>query len=565
MVFNDVKISRPQGDLIRVKELEVSLSLLSFFKLQPVIRTLAFRQPEIFLRQDIDGSWNVDKLLKKRPPPPFSQIHLSGIRIQKGFIEVNRPQQHQTFQDIEAQLNLTVQAPGRPQLSVLVHQGLIGLTLPPYPRLQADLALTFSPREIEFKKTALSLADIPVLNLQGKISDLAAAPDLALDFNIPVLSGPQLHQLWPGWPQTLPVQAGIKVRGPLEKMQITGTGALQDCQGKVTGSWERSAAAPSGFSLFLDFRNLNGKILSACQLRPDVADALTPLNGTLTVTGVGQPWPIDNLQTRLELEPFSYRQAKIESAALTSKLVRERLQNLVLKLQGNFGRLEAEANGQLLQLIGPRTGTAGEVKLAANGLNPALLLGAKAPPGSLDVKFSGDFQLPPTFTWNQARLSGKVVASGKLREYNFQELSAQGSWEAGELRLNPARLIMNNLRAEVQGRVSPDNADMKLALDLLSPGPWPLLPSDFKGSITGRRHCERTLAVIGLSGKFSGKIPVLATPERGLAPGSDCRYCLQGHLSHFQLRYPGAKLDHSRGPFRSNQGNWPNPGCQPGL
>ena len=116
---------------------------------------------------------------------------------------MNRPQQHQIFQDIEAQLNLTVQAPGRPQLSVLVHQGSIGFTLPPYPRLQADLALAFSQQEIEFKKTALSLADIPVLNLQGKISDLATAPDLALNIKIPELSGPRLHQLWPGWPQAL--------------------------------------------------------------------------------------------------------------------------------------------------------------------------------------------------------------------------------------------------------------------------------------------------------------------------------------------------------------------------
>ena len=61
MVFSDVKISRSQEDIIRVKELEISLSLLSFFKLQPVIRTLAFRQPEMFLRQDTDGSWNVAK------------------------------------------------------------------------------------------------------------------------------------------------------------------------------------------------------------------------------------------------------------------------------------------------------------------------------------------------------------------------------------------------------------------------------------------------------------------------------------------------------------------------
>jgi hypothetical protein len=34
MVFHGVKISRNQSDLIQVKELEVSVSLLSFFKLQ---------------------------------------------------------------------------------------------------------------------------------------------------------------------------------------------------------------------------------------------------------------------------------------------------------------------------------------------------------------------------------------------------------------------------------------------------------------------------------------------------------------------------------------------------
>ena len=129
----------------------------------------------------------------------------------------------------------------------------------------------------------------------------------------------------------------------------------------------------------------------------------------------------------------------------------------------------------------PKSNTTGEIKFSASGFNPALLLGNKAPPGSLSIKFAGDFQIPPTFNWSQSRLAGKVQASGKLRDYAFQDLSAQGSWEAGELRLNPARLTMNNLRAEVQGRLSPANADLKLALDLLPPGPWPLLPPDFKG------------------------------------------------------------------------------------
>ena len=225
MVFDDVRIKRFESDLIRVKQLEVSLSLLSFLRLQPVIRTLAFRQPQVFLRQDADGSWNVANLLKKRPPPPFSQIHLSGIRIDHGRVELNRPQQHQIIQDIQALLNLTVQTPGRPQQSVQLHDGTIGLTVPPYPRLRADLALIFSPQEITIKKTTLSLADTLVLTLQGKLTDPATAPILDLNFTIPELSGPQLHQLWPGWPQTLPIQGSFAIRGPLENFQVTGSGA----------------------------------------------------------------------------------------------------------------------------------------------------------------------------------------------------------------------------------------------------------------------------------------------------------------------------------------------------
>ena len=147
---------------------------------------------------------------KEIPPPPFSHIHLSCLRIQDGLVQVDRPQQHQIFQDITAQLNLTIQAPGRPQQTVQINQGSIGLTSPPYPRLQADLGLTFSPQEIHFQKTAISLADITVLNLQGKIINQAAAPDLALNLKTPELSGPRLCELWPRWPRYFQSKPALK-------------------------------------------------------------------------------------------------------------------------------------------------------------------------------------------------------------------------------------------------------------------------------------------------------------------------------------------------------------------
>ncbi len=116
MVFHNVETSRPQGDLIRVKQLEVSLSLLYFFKLQPVIRTLAFEQQEVFSTRMPTAIWNVANLLKKRPPPPFSHIHLSGIRIKDGRLQVSHPGQQLIFQDLDvASSPLTIQSPGRPR------------------------------------------------------------------------------------------------------------------------------------------------------------------------------------------------------------------------------------------------------------------------------------------------------------------------------------------------------------------------------------------------------------------------------------------------------------------
>ncbi len=433
MVFDNVKISRPQGDIIRVKQLEVSLSLLSFFRLQPVIRTLAFHQPEVFLHQDATGAWNVANLLRKRPPPPFSHIHLSGIKVQDGRVQVDRPKQHLTFQDVNTQLNLTVQAPGRPQLAVVVHQGTLAVTSPSYPRVQANLALTYSANEIQFTKTEISLADLTVLSLQGKLANLATAPELALNLKIPELSGPQLHKLWPNWPEELKFHAGLEAKGSLANLQVAGTGALQDCQWQVTGKWQQAPAVSPEFQLEVDFRNLTGPVLAAWQHQAGLMAGLTPLNGTITLAGTGWPWVPGNLQASLLMQPFSYRQAKVEAATVTVKLEGERRQHVALKLQGNFGRLETEANGQLFQLTGPRTAPTGEVKLATSGLNPALLIGGKAPPGSLDVKFAGDFQVPPSFNWSQARLAGKLQASGKLKGIFFPGTFGPGQLGGGRV------------------------------------------------------------------------------------------------------------------------------------
>ncbi|MBM4288785.1 MAG: hypothetical protein FJ135_11710 [Deltaproteobacteria bacterium] len=481
MVFHDLKISRPSGDIIRAKQLEVSLSLTSFFRLQPVIRTLIFREPEVFLHQDEGGAWNVAHLLKKRPPPPFAAIHLPGIRVEGGRVQVDRPQQQLTLQDIGLRLNLTIQAPGRPQLAILVHQGSFGVTAPPYPPFEADLALTYSPEGIFLKKAQVALAGSPVLFARGRLADLSASPLLNLDLTVPELSGPRLHQIWPRWPRELSFLASLETRGPLTDLQINGQGALQGCTWQLQGAWRHLAAAAPTVNLALKFQKLTAAVLRAWLPRGDFLDDLTALTGVLSLSTVGHPWASDTLQARLDLEPFSHRQARFEAGTLVFKQERPGRQHLALNTRGNFGRLETEAVGQLIPWTGPGTSVAGEITLASSSLNPVLLLGPQAPPGALDLKFAGDFRLPSFSQWPQARLAGKLQATGKIRELSVQEVSAQGTWEGKELQLTTARLDLGNLKAEVQGRLAAASADMKLAVELSPPGPWPLLPADLKG------------------------------------------------------------------------------------
>ena len=176
------------------------------------------------------------------------------------------------------------------------------------------------------------------MSLQGKLANLATAPELALNLKIPELSGPQLQKLWPQWPVDLPFHGGLEAKGSLANVQVVGKGALKDSHWQVTGKWQQTAAAGPEFNLGLNFRNLTGAVLAAWHHQAGFIEGLTtPLHGTVTLTGTGRPWVPGNLQARLEMQPFSYRQAQVEAATGTFRLVGERRQQLGSKLQGNFG------------------------------------------------------------------------------------------------------------------------------------------------------------------------------------------------------------------------------------
>ncbi len=483
MVFREIVIRRDGATILAAKELEVSVSLFSFLKLQPVIRTLIIRQPVLSLQQGPTGEWHIANLLKKRPPPPFAQLHLKHVEVQDGTVQLDRPGQHYTCRALNIKLDVTIQNPGRPQVRVAVQEGLVSFLVPPYPAVRLQLAFSASTQEVLLNRGELFLADLPAVQIQGSATELSIDPHLAVTLQVPELSGPQLQQLWPSWPEALPLQADLAVTGPLSAMALSAAGALADCRWQAQGSWQRQEGGEPRFQLYVGFDHLKPAILPASGPAAVLLQELSPLSGNLTVTGRGQPWSPGTFTARLNLEPLALRQTTVAAAVATVALV-GRDQSLQLKLQGNFGRIEASAQGQLWPWPGVQNDAAGEVRLATAGLNPEPLLavlGIKAPPGSLDMTFTGRAQAPSPSAWRQAKLSGTLQASGRLQNQPLQEVFLQGSWEKGELRFDPARLRLGNLSATAHGRLSSSGADAKLALTLAPPGPWPLLPPHFTG------------------------------------------------------------------------------------
>ncbi len=484
MVFREISIERQGATILTAEEIEVSVSVLSFLKLQPVIRTLIIRKPSLSLQQLSTGEWNVADLLKKRPPPPFSRLHLSHVEVQEGRVQVDRLNRHHDCRGVNIKLDLIIENPGRPQVRVVVQEGAIGFQLSPYPAVQVHLAFSASAQELLLHRVELVVGDLPAVTIQGSVTDLAKDRLLALSVQIPELAGDRLQELWPAWPETLPWQADLTITGPLADVALNAAGLLADCRWQAQGSWQQRLQDEPRFQLFFSFDRFRTALLPLAGQAAKLWRDLSPLSGSVNISGRGQPWQPETLTARLSLEPVVMGQTKVETAVAVLTMAGIREQSLQVNLQGNFGRLEAGAQGQLWPRPGGPAAVAAAVRLATTGLNPQLLLagpGIQAPPGSLDIAFTGQVQAPSAVAWRQARLSGTLQASGRLQNQVFQEAFLQGSWEGGELRFDPARLRLGNLTATAQGRLLATGVDAKLALTLAPPGPWPLLPPDFTG------------------------------------------------------------------------------------
>ncbi len=505
MVFSGVSVRRQGEVLLEAAEVEISVALLSFVRLQPVIRTLIIRRPQLHLRLDQQGQWNASKLLQKRSPPPFTRLHLPHIQVISGSLELQRPERTLTVQDIHLQLNLTIKNPGRPQLMVLVQDATVALEAPPWPRLVLDAEVTASLREILLPRAVLTLAEVPPVEIAGTVTDWGDTPRLDLRVQVPKVSGTSLRRLWPAWPGEFSGRADLTLKGPLSDLEWAARGEIQESRWQGHGTWRRQPEGDPEWTAALQVFDLRPGMLPIPGKAAERLRELPPLSGSLTGSGRGLPWKPAVWQARLDLQPFTVQQTRVDGARVVFSGSGAADQRLTVEVQGNFGRLEALVQGHWWWPDGLPQAAHGSIRLTTAGLNPALLPAVQAPAGALDLNFTGTWQVPSPAAWQETRLLGTLQARGRLRDTQVQEFFCQGGWNGRELHFAPARLRLGGLAATAQGRLGKDGVNAAASLTLSPDSPWPGISTDLRGRLEAQGTIQGPWQALDLRADLRGR------------------------------------------------------------
>ena len=507
LVFEKVVVSGFQGEVLRADQLQISLSLLSFLKLEPEIKVIEIRAPRLSLRQDQPGQWNVTGLLKKRPPPPFAELRFPDIIITQGEVRLTRPGQELLIRDLDLDLDgVVIKAPGRLEQTVQVQYGHLAFTPAGFPRLAVESKLSLSRQELRLDELAIILNDQPVGAVTGSVTQLDKVAKLNLHLRALPLSGQQMQGIWSEWPLSQEMSGNLQLTGAIRHLEWSGKLHLGDCQLDLHGGLNYENSAKLDYRLKVRMESLRADILQAWAGSRFPAEArLTPLNATLALAGTGWPWAGGRVQSSLKIEPFRYDQAEVAAAQINFDLEADGKQQLKARLQGNFGMLSVQGSGRLLPGSGPDPGIKGEFELKVKELNPALLAGPTAPPGRLEGSFAGQFNWAEPGNLPRLEATGTLSAQGTLQDYNFQELRVQGQWQQEVLKLSQVRLRLGGLRADLQGSVQKSRADLNFTLGLSPQAPWPFLPAKLRGKLQAQGSCTGTWSAPHLRLTASGR------------------------------------------------------------
>jgi len=471
LTFTDLVLTGPQGQvLLKAERLELRLALQSITALHPVIARLALVNPRGHLVQ-ADGRWNFSDLVPPPAPGPPSQppagitgfllreIEFSSLLVEQGELEITRDGVTRRYTDLDCKAAVNLYNYGTPRRKIEVREADLGVTTP-QGRAQLNTRFTYSPSLVHIDSLALTLAGQPVLSLKGEICQPLKDLSCKLTGQLGPLQGQIIREFWSRWPAPWDLDGKFSFSGTPKGMELTAAGGVGqakfDLQGRLNAGVE-----PAVFELDLDLKGLaTTQIQEIKELEAGKIQGLSPVNAHLRLQGRGLPWNPENVQAQLALDPFQYREVKVQRLELILS-GNAQGQDLHALLQGNFGALTVDSRGHLLPVGKAGPGASGDLTLKLAEFQPALLGLVKYAETSLSGTFAGKFRLPPGYSLAQAHLAGKLEAKGRLAGQPLEELRSQFALEGTRLHLSETSLRLAALAATLRGDLTPAGLDIR--------------------------------------------------------------------------------------------------------
>ena len=230
----------------------------------------------------------------------------------RGELLITEDGQTRHYSEIDLKASLSLLNLGQPQQKAEVNIANLGITTP-QGRVELETRLTYSSGAAQIGSLNLKLAGQTVASLKGEVcqppyeKSEKAGLACALTGNLGPLKGDTIQGFWPRWPGPWDLSGTFSLSSTPEGGKLHLQGKIGEADYIIKGDLN-STVKPAVFELDLDLKGLTTAQLKEIQdLKTQPLQGLSPVNAHLHLKGTGLPWNPESMQTRLDLEPFRYR------------------------------------------------------------------------------------------------------------------------------------------------------------------------------------------------------------------------------------------------------------------
>jgi autotransporter translocation and assembly factor TamB len=495
--FHNLLIQQQGTDVLRVANGSLTLDLMaqviSYIRSSSIqVGTLTLDEPIITLKQDPQGQWNINQLIKPSPSSPEQSSPLSvavnDLRITNGRLNVIQSDGAITqltpiavagslaVRPVGMQLDLPTLsfALARPGIPNIHWQGGISYdTSAPVDRL------TLSGVEL---RTAHSL-----LRVSGAIENLAT-PTVAITANVEHLAVAELRAHFPTLPLQQDLTGSVSMNGPLSALQVAATAQAPD--GAVTTNVTTDLTqTPVQYNGTLKVSELN--IPKAVQLATNSG----VVSGQATIVGKGQE--VMQGTFAVTVTNLQVGQKPIGTVTSSGKIDNQHVQ-LTGNAQGVIGTVDWQGQIGLAQPLSY------DVNLKARDL---ILERVLAQPPSVPVHLNVDVHVQGRgMTWPDLNSTATVtLLPSRVGELTDVQGQFNGNVRARHVVVDTFTLAAQDTTFTAQGQLAglqkTDAGSLTYSLDSKNITPWlALVGQTGSGAVRSQGKVTGTLAAMNVTG-----------------------------------------------------------------